>query len=133
MIRKSVLVAAAAGLALGLAGAAYAQSKLALCMFSKELARRLGDEGPAVVSLHPGVVSTKLLTEGFGVQGSDSLREGAATSVHLASLPSDQLRRNNGGYFVRKQVATANPLVNDRTACERLYLQTCTLLGVAPR
>jgi NAD(P)-dependent dehydrogenase (short-subunit alcohol dehydrogenase family) len=111
---------------------AYAQSKLALVMMSKELADRLGDKGPLVVSLHPGVVSTKLLLEGFGVQGSDSLREGAATSVYLAQLPADQLRANNGAYFVRKKLTTPNPLVLDAEASERLYLQTCELLELAP-
>lgn len=110
---------------------AYAQSKLALTMFSKQLAERLGDEGPIVVSLHPGVVSTKLLTEGFGVQGSDSLDEGAATSVHLALLPADRLRADNGAYFARKQVAATSPLVRDSEARERLYVQTCESLGLA--
>lgn len=110
---------------------AYAQSKLALTMFSKELAERLGDQGPLVVSLHPGVVSTKLLIEGFGVEGSESLSEGAATSVHLALLPAERLRADNGGYFARKKIAASNPLVRDAEARARLYAQTCELLGIA--
>lgn len=109
---------------------AYAQSKLALTMFSKELAERLGDQGPLVVSLHPGVVSTKLLRDGFGVEGSDSLSEGAATSVHLALLPAERLRTDNGGYFARKTIAATNPLVRDAEARARLYAQTCELLGI---
>jgi NAD(P)-dependent dehydrogenase (short-subunit alcohol dehydrogenase family) len=110
---------------------AYAQSKLALTMFSKELAERLGEQGPLVVSLHPGVVSTKLLIEGFGVQGSDSLGEGAATSVHLALLSAERLRPDNGAYFTRKKVAATNPAVRDTAARERLYAQTCEVLGIA--
>jgi NAD(P)-dependent dehydrogenase (short-subunit alcohol dehydrogenase family) len=110
--------------------AAYAQSKLALVMFTCELARRLGDAGPISVSLHPGVVSTKLLTEGFGVQGSESLHDGAATSVHLALMPADRLRAYNGGYFARRKVATMNPIAQDSDACARLYMLTRELVGI---
>ncbi len=110
--------------------AAYAQSKLAIVMHTVELARRLGEAGPLVVSLHPGVVSTKLLTEGFGMHGSDSLDEGAATSVYLALLPSAELRTQQGAYFVRKQVAAMNPITGDRQACARLFERTREILGL---
>lgn len=76
---------------------AYATSKLANVLFTVELARRIGP-GPLVVNaLHPGVVSTKLLTEGFRMRGSDSLAEGAATSVALALAP--ELASVTGRYF----------------------------------
>lgn len=109
---------------------AYAQSKLALVMFSCEYARRLGDAGPLVVSLHPGVVSTKLLTEGFGMQGPDSLEDGAATSIYLALASEDLLRPNNGRYFARKQVASMSPEARDLDACARLYARTLALVGL---
>jgi NAD(P)-dependent dehydrogenase (short-subunit alcohol dehydrogenase family) len=112
--------------------AAYAQSKLALVMVTCELARRLGDAGPIMLSLHPGVVSTKLLTEGFGVQGSESLHEGAATSVHLALLPADRLRGHNGAYFARKKVAAMNPIAQDLDASTRLYVHTCEIVAIEP-
>lgn len=66
---------------------AYAQSKLANVLFAYELARRLADTQITSNALHPGIVSTKLLVQGFGAQGNDSLSEGAATSVFLASSP----------------------------------------------
>jgi len=39
---------------------AYCQSKLANCLFTVELAKRLKDTGVIAVSLHPGIVDTEL-------------------------------------------------------------------------
>jgi NAD(P)-dependent dehydrogenase (short-subunit alcohol dehydrogenase family) len=114
------------------ARAAYAQSKLAMVLFTIELARRLGDRGPIAVSLHPGVVTTKLLVDGFGMQGSDSLADGAATSIYLALAPTSDLRPNSGAYFKREKVADVHPIAHDPQTCARLYQRTCALLGLAP-
>jgi NAD(P)-dependent dehydrogenase (short-subunit alcohol dehydrogenase family) len=108
---------------------AYARSKLALTMLTAELARRVG-ERPLLVSLHPGVVSTKLLTDGFGMQGPDSLREGAATSVYLASAPISELRPHQGGYFVRSQPAEMHSLARDGSAGGQLHALVCRSLGI---
>jgi NAD(P)-dependent dehydrogenase (short-subunit alcohol dehydrogenase family) len=110
---------------------AYAQSKLALVMLGVEQARRLGPSGPVVVSLHPGVVSTKLLTEGFRMQGPDSLAAGAATSVYLATLPMSELREHAGEYFAAKQVARMSPVAQDPELGARLYEQLCASVGIA--
>lgn len=110
---------------------AYAQSKLALIMLDREFAHRLGDRGPVVVSLHPGVVSTKLLKLGFGMEG-DSVSEGATTPVWLARAPIERLRPLAGEYFVRFEVAPVHPLVRDPHARARLYASVCEQLGVAP-
>jgi retinol dehydrogenase-12 len=40
--------------------AAYCQSKLANCLFTVELAKRLNNTGVIAVSLHPGIVDTEL-------------------------------------------------------------------------
>jgi NAD(P)-dependent dehydrogenase (short-subunit alcohol dehydrogenase family) len=108
---------------------AYARSKLALTMLTVELARRVG-ERPLLVSLHPGVVSTKLLTDGIGAQGPDSLREGAATSVYLATAPISQLRAHQGGYFVRSKPAAMDPFARDPDVGARLYALVCRSLGI---
>jgi NAD(P)-dependent dehydrogenase (short-subunit alcohol dehydrogenase family) len=70
----------------GYAGyAAYARSKLAQVMHALSLA----EAGQRAFSLHPGVVSTKLLRAGFaGVRGV-STDDGAATSVRLALAPDE--------------------------------------------
>lgn len=50
---------------------AYAQSKLALTIWSAELARDLPD-GPAVIAVNPGsLLASKMVRQGFGVAGSD--------------------------------------------------------------
>lgn len=54
------------------ANAAYAQSKLAITMWSKHLADALGAEGPAVIAVNPGsLLATKMVREGYGIAGSD--------------------------------------------------------------
>lgn len=111
---------------------AYAQSKLALVMLDREYARRVGEDGPVAVSLHPGVVSTKLLKTGFGMDGSDSLSEGAATSVWLARLPMERLRSQAGEYFVRCEVAPVHPLARDAQARARLYAIVCEQIAIEP-
>jgi NAD(P)-dependent dehydrogenase (short-subunit alcohol dehydrogenase family) len=110
---------------------AYAQSKLALVMLDRELAERLDDRGPVVVSLHPGVVSTKLLKLGFGMEG-DSVSEGAATQVWLARVPIERIAVHAGEYFVRFEVAPVHPLVRDARARARLYAIVCEQIGVTP-
>lgn len=50
---------------------AYAQSKLALTIWSQELARELPD-GSVVVAVNPGsLLASKMVKEGFGVAGND--------------------------------------------------------------
>jgi NAD(P)-dependent dehydrogenase (short-subunit alcohol dehydrogenase family) len=50
---------------------AYAQSKLAITIWSRELAKELPD-GPVVVAVNPGsLLASKMVKEGFGVAGSD--------------------------------------------------------------
>ena len=59
---------------------AHAQTKLANLLMTREFARRRPEL--TFVAVHPGMVPTKLLTEGMKVKGTDTLAEGAATSVH---------------------------------------------------
>ncbi len=75
--------------------AAYAQSKLANVMHSLELAVM---HPPLVAySLHPGVIATKLLRQGFGpVQGA-SVEAGARTAIRLAA--EDGVVAPSGTYF----------------------------------
>lgn len=116
---------------------AYAASKLANVLFTVELARRLRRAGRLITvnALHPGVVSTKLLTTGFGMQGSDSLAEGAATSVHLALDPEfapTEKGGTSGRYYAYRKPAPTNPAARNDELVRRFYEISCELTGVTP-
>jgi NAD(P)-dependent dehydrogenase (short-subunit alcohol dehydrogenase family) len=109
---------------------AYAASKLANVLFTVEAAMRLRGRAISVNALHPGVVSTKLLTEGFGVRGGDGLAEGAATSVRLA-LDAD-VASVTGAYFDDGRERTPAPAARDASLARALYERSATLTGVTP-
>lgn len=97
---------------------AYAQSKLANIMFTYELAERIGGSGVTANCLHPGVIGTKLLRKGFGIDGG-TVEEGAETSVYLAS--DDELRDVSGKYFVRKQETPSSAETYDEDLRKKLW------------
>ncbi len=99
----------------------YAASKLANVLFTVELAERLRGR-VSVNALHPGVVSTKLLTEGFGMTGPDSVADGAATSVMLALDP--EYAHVTGQYFAACRPAPMNPVAHDRVLSQAFFAET---------
>ena len=53
-------------------GEAYAQSKLAITMWSRHLAELIGDEGPAIIAVNPGsFLGSKMVKEAYGRAGKD--------------------------------------------------------------
>ena len=98
--------------------AAYANSKLANVLFAYELAKRLVGTRVTSNALHPGVITTKLLWNGFGSRG-DSLERGAATSVKLALDAS--LAGVSGKYFDNEREARSSPASHDPAAMTRLW------------
>jgi len=97
---------------------AYALSKLANVLFANELARLLADSSVTSNSLHPGVITTKLLYAGFGISGSP-LEEGCKTSVFLASDPS--LSNASGKYYSNSKEAEPSPFSYDPTTRKNLW------------
>lgn len=76
---------------------AYAQSKLALTMWSRLLGHSLNGKGPAIIALNPGsMLGTKMVKEGFGVAGGD-IRIGAEILVRAAL--KDEFATASGQYF----------------------------------
>ena len=78
---------------------AYAQSKVAMVLFTRELHSRFFSEGISANSLHPGVIKTKLLHVLFS--GGASVEQGARTLLYLAA--SQEANGVSGKYFVDKQ------------------------------
>ncbi len=78
-------------------GAAYAQSKLALTMWSRSMALALKDDGPAIIAVNPGsMLGSKMVKQAFGVDGGD-LRIGAEILCRAAL--SDEFATASGRYF----------------------------------
>ena len=77
--------------------AAYAQSKLALTMWSRALALSLGKDGPSVVAVNPGsMLGTKMVKEAYGVAGGDV---GIGADILCRAALSDEFATASGKYF----------------------------------
>ncbi|MEL7098748.1 MAG: SDR family NAD(P)-dependent oxidoreductase [Pseudomonadota bacterium] len=75
---------------------AYAQSKLAITIWTQEMAKTL-PVGPVVVSVNPGsLLASKMVKEGFGVAGND-LSIGA--DILIKAALDDSFADKSGAYF----------------------------------
>lgn len=108
---------------------AYAQSKLANILFTRELARRLSGSGVAAYSVHPGTVRTGFAREDAsrlfrlvlraGALLMKSPEQGAHTSVYAASSP--ELVGRTGEYLAKSRVAKPSARAQDDVAAARLW------------
>lgn len=86
---------------------AYAQSKLALTMWSRHLAGSLNDSGPAIIAVNPGsMLATKMVKEGFGSNGKD-INTGADILIRAAL--SEEFASASGQYFDNDKGKFASP------------------------
>ena len=116
----------------------YNQSKLAVVMFTNELARRLEGTGVTANSLHPGMVRTNFGAEDqagwFSVAGHVVLpllktpEQGAQTSIYLASSPD--LEGVTGQFFADRKPKTANKIAYDTEMAARLWQVSADLVGM---
>ena len=75
---------------------AYAQSKLAIIIWTLKLAQSLPD-GPVIVAINPGsLLASKMVKEGFGIAGKD-LRIGA--DILCRAALADDFVQSTGIYF----------------------------------
>ena len=93
---------------------AYAQSKLALTMWSHALALAYKDDGPVFIAVNPGsLLGTKMVKEAFRVAGKD-IRIGAEILTRLAleeefASASGQYFDNDAGRFAAPHPDALNP------------------------
>lgn len=92
---------------------AYAQSKLAITIWTQELAKDLPD-GPAMIAVNPGsLLASKMVKEGFGIGGNDlSIGAGILCEAALGDTFADATGKyfdNDSGRFTPPQAAAQNP------------------------
>ena len=107
---------------------AYARSKLALVMFTFDLAEELEGTGVTADCLHPAtLMGTKMVFEAFG-SASSSVQEGADATVYLATSP--ELEGVTGSYFDGRREARADEQAYEREARDRLRRLSEKLTGL---
>ena len=98
-------------------GEAYAQSKLALTMWSRHLGHARGANDPVVIAVNPGsMLGTKMVRDAYGVAGAD-VRIGAEI-LRRAAL-DDAFAEASGEYFENdaRRFASPHPDALDPEAC----------------
>lgn len=106
----------------------YQQTKLGNVLFTYELARQLQETQITVNCLHPGVISTRLLSDYNGA--SRGLRfinkflystpeKGAQTPLYLASSP--KVEGVSGGYFENQKMVRSSDASYDLTVANQLW------------
>lgn len=101
---------------------AYAQSKLALTMWSFYMAQQLGPEGVVIVAINPAsFLASKMVKDAYGVQGND-LSIGADILVRAAL--SDEFADASGRYHDNDNKRFADPQADalNATKNEKLVL-----------
>lgn len=86
---------------------AYAQSKLAITMWSFYLAEELGSEGPMVVAVNPAsLLASKMVKDAYGVEGNDL---GIGADILVRAALSDEFTNASGRYFDNDRGEFAKP------------------------
>ncbi|KAL3219480.1 hypothetical protein MRX96_005773 [Rhipicephalus microplus] len=112
--------------------APYANSKLAMCLYTVALADKVKDTGVTVNSLHPGLVQTPIASHGSFIRrvlfhllshtkGKTPL-QGAQTTIQVSVDPA--LETTTGEFFEECAPAAKryrNPLLEDRALAEEVF------------
>ncbi|GGF82282.1 short-chain dehydrogenase [Paenibacillus albidus] len=117
---------------------AYARSKLANILFTKELAARLEGSGITVNCVHPGAVGTNIGVNrdtGFGRSVMKlaayfflTSEQGADTAIYLATAP--ELHEVSGQYYYRRNRKELAPRAADKEAAEQLWQWSLAQVGL---
>lgn len=109
-------------------GAAYAQSKLAITMWSRHMALSINEDGPTIIAVNPrSMLGSKMVKQAYGVAGGD-LRIGADILCR-ASL-ADEFADASGQYFDNDigQFASPHPDALNTQKCEAIVSEIETIL-----
>ncbi|KAH8040198.1 hypothetical protein HPB51_009746 [Rhipicephalus microplus] len=123
--------------------APYANSKLAMCLYTVALADKVKDTGVTVNSLHPGLVQTPIASHGSFIRrvlfhllshtkGKTPL-QGAQTTIQVSVDPA--LETTTGEFFEECAPAAKryrNPLLEDRALAEEVFGTSLRLVGFDP-
>ncbi|HEX8696224.1 MAG TPA: SDR family oxidoreductase [Longimicrobium sp.] len=114
--------------------AMYARSKLANVLFTRELARRARGTGVTANAMHPGVVATSLLLDGFPPlkllrRRMRTPEEGARTAVWLAASPEAEAL--SGEYCIDERPVRPSAAALDDEAARRLWDVSAETTGLA--
>ncbi|SFQ10970.1 SDR family oxidoreductase [Parafilimonas terrae] len=104
---------------------AYTQSKLALIMFTFDLAEQLKDDNVTVNALHPGTYLDTNMVNDAGIKPLGTAQSGADAEVYLAT--SEDLKNITGKYFNIKKEAKVHTQAYDLEAREKLRAITLKL------
>jgi NAD(P)-dependent dehydrogenase (short-subunit alcohol dehydrogenase family) len=114
----------------------YAVSKLANVLFTKELARRLGDSGPRAYSLHPGVVASDVWREvpwpfrSIMKLGMISNEQGAQTTLYCATSPD--VEEQSGRYYDKCREKRPGALADDEALARTLWEKSVQWTAAPP-
>jgi NAD(P)-dependent dehydrogenase (short-subunit alcohol dehydrogenase family) len=134
---------------------AYNQSKLALVIYARHLAKRLQGTGVSVFSTHPGWIRSNLIKHTMpawvqnvamrplsGLLGMMSAEDGAQTQLHC--LLDDDAPNHSGEFYSQTSIfypnkenrgggwpmRSPNPLSYDDALAERLYIASVEMVGL---
>jgi NAD(P)-dependent dehydrogenase (short-subunit alcohol dehydrogenase family) len=112
----------------------YGVTKLANVLFTRELARREAAHGVTANAMHPGVVATELLLNGFPPlrlvrRFMRTPEEGARTAVWLAS--AREVAGVTGQYWIDERPVDPSPAARDDEAARRLWEISEEMTGLA--
>lgn len=110
---------------------AYSQAKLALILFTYELARQLQGTNVTINALHPGVIASNF-DQGLGgftrfgwkliAPFISSVEQGAQTTLYLATSP--EVEGVSGKYFASKKERKSSPLSYNEIVRQRLWQES---------
>ena len=101
-------------------GTAYAQSKLAITMWSRSMALSLKDDGPAIIAVNPrSMLGSKMVKQAYGVAGGDL---GIGAEILCRAALSDEFAAASGHYFDNDigQFASPQPDALSAQKCEAI-------------